>query len=252
MENSRKANEYKYRYELKFLCTQLQIEMLRSQLDFLMEKDSHSKADGFYSIRSLYFDDYDDSAMKQKEDGLDERKKYRIRSYHAGQDEYFRLEIKYRNHDKIRKESCLLTPEEVREILWGKAVKTAYDSGRKVLAQFEFSREQKLLAPAVIVEYDRIPYVYQEGNVRITIDRNICASPDTGEFMKKNIASLPVLERGVHLLEIKYDEYLPDFIRQVLQIVSLHKISFSKYYLCRIAGKPFRMSERERDLPYEF
>jgi len=252
MESDRRAKEYKYRYELKFLCTQLQIELLRSQLDLLMEKDPHSGAEGFYAIRSLYFDDYDDSAMQQKEDGLDERKKYRIRSYYAGQDKCFRLEIKYRNRDKIRKESCILTPEEVGGILHGDAVETAYDSGRAVLARFESSRERLLLRPAVIVEYDRVPYVHPEGNVRITMDRNICASPDTGAFMKKDLVTVPVLERGFHLLEVKYDEYLPDFIRQSLQIVSLDKISFSKYYLCRMAGKPLGMSEREQGRPYEF
>lgn len=252
MKNDGNAREYKYRYELKFLCTQLQIEMLCSQLDFLMEKDPHSGAGGFYAIRSLYFDDYDNSAMRQKEDGLDERKKYRIRSYLSGMDDCFRLEIKYRNRDKIRKESCELTPEEVGRILHREAVETAYDSGRAVLAQFELARERMLLQPAVIVEYDRVPYVYPEGNVRITMDRNICASPDTGEFMKKDLVTVPVLERGFHLLEVKYDEYLPDFIRHALQIVSLNKISFSKYYLCRMAGKPLRMSEREQGQPYEF
>lgn len=236
----------KYRYELKFLCTQLQIEMLCAQLDVLMEKDWHSGADGLYTVRSLYFDDYGNSAMKQKEDGIDERKKYRIRSYLSGMDKSFRLEIKYRNRDKIRKESCDLTAEEVGKILRGESVEAAYDSGRAVFAQFELARERMLLSPAVIVEYDRTPYVYPEGNVRITMDRNICASPDTGEFLRKDIVTVPVLERGAHLLEVKYDEYLPDFLRQALQIVSLDKISFSKYYLCRMAGKPLRMSEREQ------
>ncbi|MDE7277407.1 MAG: VTC domain-containing protein, partial [Lachnospiraceae bacterium] len=175
-----------------------------------------------------------------------------IRSYLSDMDERFHLEIKYRNRDKIRKESCELTPEEVQKILRGEAVDGAYDSGRAVLSQFEFARERMLLGPAVIVEYDRVPYVYPAGNVRITMDRNICASPDTGEFMQKDIVAVPVLERGFHLLEVKYDEYLPDFLRQALQIVSLHKISFSKYYLCRMAGKPLRMSEREQGQPYEF
>lgn len=240
------TEKYRYRYELKFLCTQLQLEMLCAQFDVLMEKDPHSGADGLYTVRSLYFDDFENRAMKQKEDGLDERKKYRIRSYLSGTDERFRLEIKYRSRDKIRKEGCLLTAEEVGTILRGDPLRAAYDSGRAVLAQFELARERMLLAPAVIVEYDRTPYVYPEGNVRITMDRNICASPDTGAFMQKDIVTVPVLERGVHLLEVKYDEYLPDFIRQALQIVSLDKISFSKYYLCRMAGKPLRMSEREQ------
>jgi len=247
-----RTEKLKYRYELKFLCTQFQIEMLSAQLDGIMEKDMHSGEAGFYTVRSLYFDDYEDSAMRQKEDGLDERKKFRLRSYLSGRDESFHLEIKYRNRDKIRKESCDLTPQETEKVLRGEALENAYHTGRKVLAQFELAREQLLLMPAVIVEYDRVPYVYPDGNVRITIDRNICASPDTGEFLRQDIVTVPVLERGYHLLEVKYDEYLPDFIRQALQIVSLDKTSFSKYYLCRLAGKPFGMSEREQGQLYEF
>ena len=93
-----------YRHELKFLVSDRQLEVIRYRLKLLMKQDAHQKR-GIYTVRSLYFDDYGNSAMKQKEDGLDERKKYRIRSYLSGMDERFRLEIKYRNRDKIRKES---------------------------------------------------------------------------------------------------------------------------------------------------
>lgn len=236
---------FRYRHELKFICTQLQAELLMAQMDCLMDKDRHSGKEGFYTVRSLYFDDYDNHAMKQKEDGVDDRKKYRIRSYLSGMDEKFHLEIKYRLGDRIRKEVCGLTREETRRILEGRPVEEAYRSEKSVLRQFELARDGMLLQPAVIVEYDRVPYVYPEGNVRITIDRNICASPDTGGFMERDIVAVPILERGFHLLEVKYDEYLPDVLRQILQIVSLEKISFSKYYLCRLAGKPFRMAERK-------
>lgn len=235
---------FRYRHELKFLCSQLQIELLMSQLDCLMDKDTHSGEKGFYTVRSLYFDDYHNSAIKQKEDGIDNRKKYRIRSYLSGMDDKFHLEIKYRLRDKVRKETCDLSKEETGLILEGIPLENAYSSDRTVLKQFELARDRMFLQPAVIVEYDRVPYVYPEGNVRITIDRNICASPDTGAFMKQDIVTVPILERGFHLLEIKYDEYLPDVLRQALQIVSLEKTSFSKFYLCRLAGKPLRMAER--------
>lgn len=236
---------FRYRHELKFLCSQLQVELLMSQLDCLMDKDTHSCEKGFYTVRSLYFDDYHNSAIKQKEDGIDNRKKYRIRSYLSGMDDKFHLEIKYRLRDKVRKEACDLSKEETGLILEGIPLENAYSSDRTVLKQFELARDRMFLQPAVIVEYDRVPYVYPEGNVRITIDRNICASPDTGAFMKQDIVTVPILEKGFHLLEIKYDEYLPDVLRQALQIVSLEKTSFSKFYLCRLAGKPLRMAEKE-------
>ncbi len=234
-----------YRHELKFLCTQLQMELLEDQLGCLMEKDRHAGGSGFYTVRSLYFDDYGNDAMKQKEDGLDERKKYRIRSYLQGEDESFHLEIKHRAGDRIRKESCVLTREEVRTVLdggfleYGKYGKDA-SAQESVRNRFEAARETLLLGPAVIVEYDRIPYVYPEGNVRITMDRNICGSPETHKFMEKDLTAVPVLERGRHLLEVKYDEYLPDVLRMALQVVSLDRVSFSKYYLCRLAGEPMK------------
>lgn len=228
---------FRYRFELKFLCTQIQLKLLESQIGYLMEKDRHSGEKGFYTVRSLYFDDYMNSAVKQKEDGIDYRKKYRIRSYHEGADEQFSLEIKYRVKDKIRKETCMLTREETSAILEGKPLDDAYaDQERKVLHQFEATRDSFCLQPAVIVEYDRIPYVYPEGNVRITLDKNICASTENKKFMERDLPAIPILETGYHLLEIKYDEYLPDVIRQAVQIISLQKVSFSKYYLCRLAG----------------
>lgn len=228
----------RYRHELKYLCTQLQLELLESQLDCLMEKDKYSGERGFYTVRSLYFDDYDNSAMKQKEDGVDCRKKYRIRSYCEGLDDMFHLEIKHRVKDKIWKESCILTAEETRKALEGNPLEYAgKETEKAVLNQFELARDTLLLQPAIIVEYDRVPYIYPEGNVRITMDRNICASSDTEKFMEKDISAIPILDRGYHLLEIKYDEYLPDVIKHALQIVSLEKTSFSKYYLCRMAAQ---------------
>lgn len=231
-------NEFRYRFELKFLCTQIQLKLLESQIGFLMEKDQHSGEKGFYTVRSLYFDDYMNNAIKQKEDGIDYRKKYRIRSYMEGQDEQFSLEIKYRVKDKIRKESCPISREETAVILEGKSLENAYEKPeRKVLRQFEAARDSLCLEPAVIVEYDRIPYIYPEGNVRITLDKNICASTENRKFMERDIMATPILETGYHLLEIKYDEYLPDVIRQAVQIISLQKTSFSKYYFCRLVGK---------------
>lgn len=242
----------KYRHELKFLCTQPQLELLEGQISCLMEKDEHSRTEGFYTVRSLYFDDYINSAAKQKEDGLDERSKYRIRSYGQGMDEDFRLEIKHRVRDRISKESCSLPAEWVKCLLRGEDIVngcekvgegTRYDNG--VLNRFLIAWETQFLRPAVIVEYDRTPYVYPEGNVRITFDRNICGGPQVEHFTKRDAMVMPILDRGYHLLEVKYDEFLPDIIRHVLQIVSLEKTSFSKYYFCRLAAHPLRMRMNE-------
>ena len=237
----------RYRHEWKFLCTQPQITLLESQLGSLMEKDRHSGSAGVYTVRSLYFDDYGNHAMKQKEDGLDHRKKYRIRSYLQGEEGPFHLEIKHREGDRIRKESCSLSAEEVRQVLAGGALEygTGAAQSDSVRNRFRLAQERALLRPAVIVEYERIPYVFPDGNVRITIDKNICSAPETDRFLERDIMAIPILEKGRHLLEIKYDEYLPDVIRQAIQTVSLERTSFSKYYLCRLAGGPLKMGWEE-------
>ena len=89
------------------------------------------------------------------------------------------------------------------------------------------------MRPVVIVEYDRIPYVYKNGNVRITLDTNIASSNAIGSFLDPQIPKRPILPLGQQLLEVKYDAYLPDFIYQSLQLQDLRQTAFSKYYLCR-------------------
>lgn len=91
----------------------------------------------------------------------------------------------------------------------------------------------RLLRPKVIVEYDRVPYIYPQGNVRITLDENIRSSSRVELFLEDQIPTRPILPAGQHILEVKYDEYLPDFIYRAVQLQELHRTAFSKYYLCR-------------------
>ena len=89
------------------------------------------------------------------------------------------------------------------------------------------------LKPVVIVEYDRVPFVYKNGNVRVTLDMNIASSSDVEHFLEKSIVKRPVMPMGHNLLEVKYDEFLPDFIYNSLQLRALRQTAFSKYYICR-------------------
>ena len=89
------------------------------------------------------------------------------------------------------------------------------------------------LRPVVIVEYDRIPYVYKNGNVRITLDCNISSSTAVERFLDDRIPKRPIMPTGQQLLEVKYDAYLPDFIYHHLHLQNLRQTAFSKYYLCR-------------------
>ena len=100
---------------------------------------------------------------------------------------------------------------------------------QKLMAQMMTRR----LHPVVIVEYERIPFVYRNGNVRITLDTNLVSSSDVSQFLRERIPHRPVMPLGQQLLEVKYDAYLPDFLYQSLQLSDLRQTAYSKYALCR-------------------
>ena len=221
----------KFRHELKYQVTAAQILMLKNRITHLIPMDSHVVKDGYYTIRSLYFDDQYDRCLLENENGTDPREKFRIRIYNAST-EKISLECKRKERGKTHKVSCPLTVEQTRLLMEGKTIPDIA-SQPPLLQKLTMQMLTRRLRPVVIVEYDRIPYVYKNGNVRITLDTNIRSSARVETFLDKTIPNRPVLPLGQQLLEVKYDEYLPDFIYRSLQLHSLRQTAFSKYYICR-------------------
>lgn len=221
----------KYRNELKFLCSQIELEILRGRIAPIMNQDVHQGEKGYYNIRSLYFDDYHNSCLRENESGVDNRKKFRIRIYDKNA-ERIQLEVKYKLRGLTRKESCPLTKEQCDALIMGTGIeyKQKYE---KPLRMLYTEMQTKNMRPVEIVEYERTAFTYRPGNVRITFDCNIAGSQHIKDFFQKKIPLMPVLPPGQHILEVKYDEFLPDFIAQVMDIGSLSRTSFSKYYICR-------------------
>jgi len=225
------SNLIKYRHELKYQITDAHLMMLKNRINHLIPSDSHAGADGVYSIRSLYFDDYENRCLRENEDGTDPREKFRIRIYNAASDR-ITLECKRKERGKTHKTSCPLTVEQTKLLMAGKILPDI-GSQPPLLQKLTMLMMTRRMRPVVIVEYDRIPYVYKNGNVRITLDTNIRSSSSVEGFLEKTIPVRPVLPTGQQLLEVKYDEYLPDFIYRSLQLHSLRQTAFSKYAICR-------------------
>ena len=76
--------------------------------------------------------------------------------------------------------------------------------------------------------------MFGPGNVRITFDRNVRASGRTEDFGKSNI-SYDFLREYDKVLEVKYDEFIPDFLVQLLELGNMQQTAYSKYQLCRLA-----------------
>jgi SPX domain protein involved in polyphosphate accumulation len=221
----------KFRHEFKYEISDTESVLLQSRIRGLLRVDGHAGNDGGYNIRSLYFDDYDNRCYYENENGTDPREKFRIRIYNRSS-ELIRLECKRKERGKTLKTSCPLTREQCELLMRGMMVP---DIGRQppLLRKLTLAMQTRHLHPVVIVEYDRIPYVYRNGNVRVTLDMNIASSNAVTRFLDEEIPKRPVMAAGRRLLEVKYDEFLPDVIYSALQLRNLRQTAFSKYYICR-------------------
>ena len=212
--------------------TDADLVLLGSRLQTVMSQDIHQDGD-CYEIRSLYFDDAWDRCMDENEAGVDQREKYRIRLYDPRSD-VIHLEIKEKNRGYTKKRACDLSREECLQIMEG-TLPLKLDS-RAPLNALQMKMRCSGMEPKVIIAYERTAFVHPSGNVRITFDRNIMASRCREDFLEDRVSGMtPVLPAGLHVLEVKYDEFLPDVIAQQLEIGKLRKTAFSKYYLGRLA-----------------
>lgn len=202
--------ENRYRHEFKYLCSYGELMMLKVRLQGLVSLDTHVGESGVYNIRSLYFDDIYDTCYRENEAGTDPREKFRIRIYDHSS-ERISLELKRKVRGKTQKLSCLLTEEQCRGLMEGE-IPVLQENSPALLRKLCLLMQTRHMRPKVIVEYERVPYVYPHGNVRITMDENISASNRTDRFLERQIPLRPILEAGQHILEVKYDEYLPDGI----------------------------------------
>lgn len=222
----------KYRHEWKFLCGEGELQMLEDRIRHICPLDSHVGEDGRYTIRSLYFDTYDDRCFYENEAGIDHRKKYRIRIYNGNPD-VIHLECKETLHGLKKKDVCLLSLQQCRQLM-SKAPVTEFSSGQELLRRFIVEQQMQLLMPKVIVEYVRTPYIFAAGNVRITFDRYIRSSLEISRFLEPHVSGRCIMAQDSHILEVKYDEGLPGAIMDLLSSgLTLSRISFSKYCLCR-------------------
>lgn len=219
----------KYRHEIKYVCNDVQLKLLENRIRCMMRKDSHVDKNGEYVVRSVYFDDYTRRCYYENENGVVPREKFRIRIYNNS-DNRISLERKIKKNNMTQKESCQLSKDACLEMLRGNFL-SDYRGQSELLDKWINLRDTRLLRPVVLIEYVRIPYVYRLGNVRITFDRNITASSQFENLFHTHILKIPILPTKFSVLEVKYDDFLPDSIYQLLDDGYLRQSTFSKFYL---------------------
>lgn len=224
-------NKLKYRNELKFFINQHQHFIIRQRLKGLMEQDAHVGPTGEYHIRSLYFDDINNTALHEKLGGIRDRAKYRIRIYNES-DQVIHFEKKIKFRDYIAKVKVPLTRSMYNDIISGN-FEVLNEPDNPLMMELYNQMTHKLLRPKVIVDYVREPYVCHNGNVRITFDKELRTGLHATDIFDPKLEPVRALDTNQIILEVKYDEYIPEYIRQALQLEGLNRQSASKYVICR-------------------
>ena len=224
-----------YRHELKFEIPYPEYVAMRNRLRLIMKSDPHVGKDGRYRIRSIYFDNSDDKALREKIDGIGKREKFRIR-YYNDDFSFIVLEKKMKVGNLCLKYDTPISEEECRMILNGD-IDWMKGHTSELIKEFYAKLRYQRLKPRVLVSYIREPYIYQAGNVRITFDSQIRTSLFSREFLTKEVNDISATDTPQDmLLEVKFDNYLPDVIKDIIQIKGARQQAFSKYGTCRRFG----------------
>ena len=220
-----------YRHEDKYLINRAEAELLKRRLQVFLHRDKNAP-DGGYFIRSLYFDDAKLSAYNDKLSGYNERAKYRIRFYNMDES-YIVLEKKEKRAGMTHKTSGVITKECCERLI-------ARDGkGAEKICPVPIVKELSALIsasgmrPAVLVDYDRVPFTFAVSNVRVTLDIAVRTCPfNTQDIFSHCLPCVPALPDGTAVLEVKYNSFLPMNVSAILEGVPKAHMAISKYVLC--------------------
>ena len=222
----------KYRNEIKFVINKDSAEILKRKLSLLMDIDSNSSLqDNSYLIRSLYFDNINSDAYYEKIDGVEYRKKYRIRLYN-NDCSFIRLECKYKHENMTSKDQILIDKSICDRIINGN-IEELDISGNNLLTKFVIDYRLKNLRPSIIVDYKRLAYTYPVSDVRVTFDSEIKSGLYNYNLFDDSATTYGVIDNNMVVLEVKFNEFLPESIAIILTTIPTVRQAFSKFAMCR-------------------
>ena len=226
-----KRNELPARHELKYFINPAELEALRQRLRGALSMDEHCVGGRPYIIRSLYFDDIEDSAFYDKQAGVMHRDKYRIRVYNFSDKTIF-LERKRKLGDLIQKSSVQITRRLCDQLVEGNPA-GLYRSSNPLLQDVYVQMRTRLLRPRVLVDYAREAYLYPAEDVRITFDMSLRTGLHSHDLFNAKVPTVCPHDRNVEILEVKFNNYLPSHIAALLSGTEAERSAVSKYILCR-------------------
>lgn len=224
----------KFRHEKKHYINIADYYSIRTRLKYIAGTDKFAGADGTYKIRSLYFDTPANKALIEKLESFNHREKFRIRFYNDDPS-YIKLEKKSKTNGLCLKRSAPLTREQCEQLLRGDIAWLA-GAGHELLVELYAKMKHQLLRPKTVVDYRREAYIFEPGNIRITIDRDISSGLFSRDLFNPNLPTVGIIHGGYIVLEVKYDEFLPEIIQDIIQTNQRRSTAISKYAACRLYG----------------
>lgn len=217
-----------FRHELKYLINRGDHELIRQRLSVCTQLDPNAE-NGEYHVRSLYFDDYWDTAYIDKLGGFPGRRKFRIRVYNCS-DKTIHLESKLKQGNYIHKSSAPLSRGEFDAIM-NLSFDFLLKRPENLCREFYYMCVSRVMRPRVIVDYEREPYILDVGDVRITFDKDVRAASGFDIF-NPDLPCKYVLEPNKLVMEVKYTQFLPGIVKRVLPSRAASQNAVSKYALC--------------------
>jgi len=241
------------RLEYKYLVSDELMPGLRALILPFVEVDRYAAGTrGEYTVRSIYFDTPRLDFYHDKVDGLEVRKKLRIRGYNEyGRDDTVFLEIKRKHGAIVTKHRAPVPYSHVCDLLLSGAVEQyalaseEFPDTIESAGRFLFHLYSMPLLPTVLIIYEREAYHSKINNdLRITFDKNLRSSlfPSLdGLFLESQIAHAMA---GYFTLEIKTCGGIPAWLRAAIGKFNLRPMAISKYVICLDRhGLPQRVSE---------
>ena len=226
------------RQEKKYLMNAVESERLRGILEKVMIVDAHNGTEG-YKIRSLYFDTLNNDDYYDKIEGIELRRKIRLRIYDP-EASFAMLELKQKEGPYQRKRSLRLCREDAEALVAGRySVLFRYEE--PFAAECYGLLHRRCYIPKTIVEYRRKAYIARENKIRITLDTAILATESCMDLFSPKLNMYPVIDAFNGVLEVKFNGFLLSYIKDLLQMADRSELSVSKYCLARRAGMKFNM-----------
>ena len=222
------------RKELKHAISKTEYYVMRHKLLHVMKTDPNAGPDGKYFIRSTYFDNFDNKILNEKKEGYLNRDKYRVRIYGL-RDNLVNLERKSKRNNLTFKSKCTISRQEYERMRIGD-IQWMEDDKRELIRDLYSEMMNHQIKPQTVVDYEREAFIYPYGNVRVTFDMKVQSSLQNTDMFQKHLPMVDVLEPELVILEVKYDEYIPEIIKFLLQLSDTRQEAYSKYQLSRMYG----------------